>query len=76
MPAVRGRPRRNPPLLAYDIRRCFTLAQMLALEDAALRTAGLRKLCEGWGVDVGTDEAETVHRLARHAASYHHKEGK
>ena len=70
---MKGRPRSQPPKLAYDYRRYITLVQVLATGDYK----ALSDLCEAWGLKRQLDHPaepnplSMVKRMAQHAVEYH-----
>lgn len=74
---AKGRTPSTQPATAFDYRRPITLVQVLASENVE---AGIKALCEAWGVPVVEDRSEppfrpmslklTVQALAKHAIEY------
>ncbi len=75
-----GRPRSQPPKLAYDYRRYIALVQVLAIAEPFERKQSLILLATQWGVTLTADpfslpSSDIAHRIAEHAVEYHRSEG-
>lgn len=76
---MRGRPRSQPPKLAYDYRRYITLVQVLAIAEPFERKQALILLATQWDITLIDDpfslpSSEIAHRIAEHAVNYHRNE--